>query len=93
MGMFDRLYDERGHDWQTKAFDRNLDRYSIGDPIPCEWGVSTFQVEVLGDPEPHVFVYSFATVRGGVLTSVNDERDPSLPLLTYGGGLMSPEGI
>jgi len=47
MGMFDSLFDSKGREWQTKAFDCLLDEYRVGDLMP-EADASTYQVEVLG---------------------------------------------
>lgn len=84
MGMFDSFIDEAGHEWQTKAFERNLDVWMIGDAVPGD-GAESYQVEVVGGGRED-FRDSLATVRGGILASVDDERDPSLPLLAYYGG-------
>lgn len=84
MGMFDSLYDEAGHDWQTKAFDCVLARFKIGETMP-DSSYPSYQVAILGDPDGS-FVHSFATVQDCVLMSVHDERDESLPLLDYFGG-------
>ena len=81
MGMFDRIYDERGNEWQTKAFACNLDSYQLGDKMPAPLD---YQVGVLGGG-PVNYVDSFAIVRGGYLAAVPSERDETLPLLTYGG--------
>ena len=89
--MFDSFYDEAGHEWQTKAFDRNLDVYRIGDAIPADCP-ATYQVEILGGARDED-VYSLATVRNGVLASINDERDRALPLLNYSGHLIEMKGI
>jgi hypothetical protein len=97
MGMFDSLYDKNGIDWQTKAFECLLTRYDIGSTITAE--KLTFQVEVLGEPEPRqwpergVCVDSYATIRDGILTEVPAARDESLPLQDYSGHwLAAPEG-
>lgn len=83
MGMFDSLYDEHGTEWQTKAFDRNLDVYHIGDTIVADSRVS-FQVEVCGGRR-ETFRDTLATIHDGVLASIDDERDPALLLLNYDG--------
>lgn len=84
--MFDVLYAADGGDWQTKAFACLLDNYRIGDALVPEVELTdTFQVEVLGEPSRGSYVDSFATVLGGILVEVPAERDPSLPLLNYGG--------
>ncbi len=89
MGMFDTLFDAKGHDWQTKAYDCMLDVYRIGDamPSPSASNVSTYQVEILGDPIPSIFVGSFATVKDNRLESVDDPRDERLPRVDYGGAV------
>lgn len=83
MGMFDSLIDAHGHEWQTKAFARCLDRYRIGDEIPAD-GPAAYQVEILGGGSPDD-IDSLATIRDGVLEAVPAERDPRLPLLDYSG--------
>lgn len=85
MGMFDSLIDRHGDEWQTKAFDCLLRRFSIGDAIGERPPVPAYQVAVLGDPTPSQFVDSFATIRDGVLVDVPADRDPSLPLMNYSG--------
>ena len=85
--MFDSLYDADGHEWQTKAFDCNLDEYRIGDEIEADMD-ATFQVEVMtsrGTYPDREYTHSLATVRNGVLWRVPDERDERLPLLNYSG--------
>lgn len=82
MGMFDSLYDADGQEWQTKAFDCQLDTYRVGDTIKAGFR-GTYQVEVFGGPRPSV--ESFATIRRGTLAAVPDARDPRLPLLDYSG--------
>lgn len=84
MGMFDSLYDAQSNEWQTKAFDRLLDSYGIGDEVPT-YGVTTFQVEILGGTDEPPFIQSLATIRDGRLVSLPDERDESLPLMDYSG--------
>lgn len=86
MGMFDSLYDAKSNEWQTKAFDCDLDNYGIGDPIPAD-GALTFQVEILGERDGG-FPWSLATVRNGVLEAVDVDRDPTLPLVGYSGGVL-----
>lgn len=95
--MFDSLYDEHGREWQTKAFDNNLDVYHTGDHIPPlrhlgrTVDVTDFQVMILGErraadaPSTSEFVYSLATVRDGVLVEVDARRDEALPRLDYHG--------
>lgn len=87
MGMFDSLYDAEGREWQTKAFECLLDRWDIGDEMPAA-AFDDYQLEVIGGPEREThprYSESLATVRAGRLVSVNDERDPSLPLIAYYG--------
>lgn len=86
MGMFDSFYDAQSNEWQTKAFERNLEVWGIGDTIPGD-GAETYQVEVIGDHGGE-FPWSLATIRGGVLTEVPAERDPRLPLVGYSGGVI-----
>lgn len=99
MGMFDSMYDAQGIEWQTKAYDRNLDQFDIGDTLPvsegCTWPVlPAYQVKVLGGGHGEDAVDSYATVRSGDLTAVPDERDEQLPLLDYfGGWLVAPEEV
>ena len=87
MGMFDTMFDAKHNDWQTKAFGRSLEQWSVGDVIPGSHPLP-FQVEVLGSDieDDGDFVESFATVRGSVLAEVPAERDDSLPLLGFNGG-------
>ena len=95
MGAFDSLYDDLGHEWQTKAFDCTFDGYRIGDEIPTDLPASyptTYQVEIQGGANSRSFPDSLATIRDGVLASVHDRRDLTLPLLNYGGHL-TEEGI
>lgn len=81
MGMFDSLYDPHGNEWQTKAYHRLLDRYTIGDQMPArDDGSKAYQVKVLGDVE------SFATIRDDHLEQVPVDRDLTLPLVDYYGG-------
>jgi len=92
MGMFDSLYDSRGNEWQTKAFDCLCDRYEIGDAMPDADAPPPYQVKVFGGPWDAPAVDSFATVRDGALVMVPDVRDAHLPLLDYHGGIAA-EGI
>jgi len=86
MGMFDSMYDQRRHEWQTKAFHCDLAGYRIGDEVPFI-GTDTYQVEVLGNPnKASEYIVSLATVRNNRLASIPDERDDALPLLDYHGG-------
>ena len=88
MGMFDSFYDDAGNEWQTKAYIRNLDVFRVGDPVPNEFPETypkTYQVEILGGEDSRPCVDSFATVISGVLVSINDERDTTLPLINYSG--------
>lgn len=88
--MFDSFYDGDGHEWQTKALSCLLDAYRIGAPIPGPPNY-TYQMKVLGGPSDARGVYSYATIRGGVLTAIPDERDERLALLDYHGGWLSLE--
>lgn len=97
MGMFDSIYDAKGIEWQTKAFECLLTRYDIGSTVTAE--KLSFQVEVLGQPEPRAwpepgeFVDTFATIRDGILAEVPAERDETLPLQNYSGHwLAAPKG-
>lgn len=92
MGMFDRLYDDGSNEWQTKAFGRLLHSYRIGDRLPCL--PTVFQVEIMGGPivDGARSRDSYATVRDGVLASVDDPRDKGLPLLDYYGDYQTTEG-
>lgn len=84
MGMFDSVYDAAGNEWQTKAFDRLLREYRVGDDVPGP--PIDFQFEVYGGPlgaaRP---ADSYGTVRAGVLVEVPAERDRSLLLVDYRG--------
>lgn len=95
MGMFDSLYDDLGHEWQTKAYYCGLSAYKIGVVIPSDFPESyptTYQVEILGGEAGRSFTRSLATVRDGVLESVHDRRDVTLPLINYSGHL-TEEGM
>lgn len=83
MGMFNRLYDEEGNEWQTKAFDCSLADYRIGEEVVFD--ASSYQVEILGGPDNDPFQDSYATVKNGYIASVNDARDHRLPLVGYDG--------
>lgn len=85
MGMFDRMYDADGNEWQTKAFGRTLDEWSVGDNIPTE--VPDFQVECMAEIDGE-FVHSFATVLDCKLAELPAERQPALTLISYGGGIL-----
>ena len=90
--MFDSLYDAQEREWQTKAFDCNLDVYRVGDTIPADCA-ATYQVEIgctEGSWPNYDFIDSYATIRDNVLSSIHDSRDESLPLLDYGGHLTLP---
>ena len=84
MGMFDSILDDENNDWQTKAFECLLNEFRVGDPMP-DAPFATYQVEVLGG-DGHEFIDSYATVRDGVLATVDTTRDERLPLLDYFGG-------
>lgn len=81
MGMFDSFYGADGVEWQTKAYDRSLDRWDVGDVVPGP--PIDYQAEVIGGPN-HAGIWSYVTMRGGVLASTCDKRDESLPVLLYG---------
>lgn len=90
MGMFDSLYADRdkGHEneWQTKAYDCQLDEYFIGDAMPpLTPDLRDYQVAILGQTPAERFTNSFATVRAGVLVALHVDRDPALPLFNYSG--------
>lgn len=100
MGMFDSLYEGTREDyssgvawsereWQTKAYDCNLDVYVVGDKMPTivDAYPATYQVEILGS-RGHEFINSLATVVDGVLVNIDNERAHSLPLINYGGHLV-----
>ena len=87
MGMFDSLYDSKGREWQTKAFDCLLDEFRVGDPMP-DADASTYQVAVLGGKNGE-FIESFATVRDDVLEQVPATRDIRLALIDYCGGIIA----
>lgn len=90
MGMFDSLYDQRGTEWQTKAFRCLLDRYRIGDELPGP--PIDYQVEILGGDNSKKASYdSYATIRAGTLEAIDVPRDPTLPLMDYFGGWPKPE--
>jgi hypothetical protein len=92
--MFDSFYDETGREWQTKAFDCNLDVWQVGDRFETE-GPQTFQVEVLGSDRSagrrEDFRDSFATIRAGRVESVDVPRDETLLLFNYSSGFVLPE--
>lgn len=93
MGMFDSFYDAQDREWQTKAFDRNLDVWRVGDEFPAD-GCVSFQVEVIGDAHGSTFDGTYrtrdalVTVRDNVVAEVPAERDHTLPLVAYSGGLL-----
>lgn len=88
MGMFDSMTDAEGVEWQTKAFDCDLDRWTIGDRIETgEDYPASYQVEVIGG----VPWNALATIRDKVLVAVPAERDRSLPLVGYHGDIQEPE--
>lgn len=92
MGMFDSFYDGP-REWQTKAFDCELDVYRVGDRVPSS-DPQTYQVAVLGDGRSYgigdEFTNALATVRDGVLTEVPAKRDAALPLRDYWGHVIEP---
>ena len=96
MGMYDSLYDDRGHEWQTKAYRCELDRYRIGDKMPRESGggfyksptdslPDAYQVSVVGGA-PGCYEEKWATVLAHVLIQIPVERDPNLLAVDYHGG-------
>ena len=84
MGMFDRMYALDGGEWQTKAFANILNSYRIGERIPGGAPFS-YQVEILGSSNDGESRDSYATLHNGVLVSIDNSRDGSLPLLDYDG--------
>lgn len=82
MGMYDKLYDADGTEWQTKAFDRELEQYHIGSRMPG--GPVSYQVEIKGGRGTG-YTESLATIHAGVLVEVDAERDPLLILIGYYG--------
>lgn len=96
MGMFDSLY-KGDEEWQTKAYGCSLICYRVGDEMPrmlggyqlgaelAEPAPDDYQVEVLGGGSREESRDSFATIRSGVLVSIDDTRDPTLPLADYSG--------
>lgn len=85
--MFDSLIDPKGREWQTKAFDRELAWWRVGDTIPNDC-LATFQVEIYGGGRD-AWRESYATVRDNVLIAVDAERDPALPLIDWAGTLVA----
>ena len=94
MGMYDTLLAADGSDWQTKALDDPYLRdYHIGDRVdvagPNPDCYEDYQIHVIGDsPDRPGAVWRFATIRGGCLSDVPVDRDPSLPLADYHGGFI-----
>lgn len=92
MGMFDSFYDQDDRDWQTKAFDCDLEVWRVGDPFSVD-GSGAFQVEVIGDGRRidgrYTTTDSFVTIADGVVVEVPADRDHRLPLVGYSGGLLS----
>lgn len=86
MGMFDSFYDDKGEEWQTKAFDCRLDVFRVDDRVP-DVGVQDFQVEIYHyRPAADGWTETFATIHSGRVVEVDAARDRSLPLLdSYGG--------
>jgi hypothetical protein len=87
MGMFDRLYDATGHEWQTKALGRALNDYDLGAAIPR--GPFTYQLEVIGGGDDRG-EWAHADVRDGLLTAIPVARDETLPLLQFAGTWRRP---
>jgi len=88
MGMFDSFYGARGDEWQTKALDRTLRRYRVGDAV--EFPLADCQFQVIGGEHPG-YKWRFATVRAGRLEAVPVERDKTLPLVEYAGFVQEME--
>lgn len=94
MGMFDSFIAPDGQEWQTKAFDRQLDVWRVGDPFPAD-GCVSFQAEVIGSEGSTLggtyrSLDAFVTVRDNVVTEIPATRDPARPLVGYAGGLANP---
>jgi hypothetical protein len=92
MGMFDSFYDAKGQEWQTKAYNRQLEAFELGDTVPLvpPYDLMGYQVEVLGGPYESPYEDAYATIRDGRVAQVPAERDGTLPLLNYGGHLIEP---
>ena len=86
MGMFDSFYTADGVEWQTKAYGCALDTWRIGDTVPSQ-PASAYQVEIFGGHRSEKVRWSTATVRDDHLVSIDDPREPALPLVGYGGGV------
>ena len=84
MGMYDRMYTANGEEFQTKAFSNVLNSYRIGDRI-SGGAPFTYQVQIYGSCNGEDSRYSYSTIRDGVLSSIDDQRDESLPSLDYNG--------
>lgn len=103
MGMFDSFYegsredydagiDWTSREWQTKAYDCNLDVYVVGDKMPAIIAPypASYQVEIMGSRKVNgewTYPHSLATVIDGVLFNIDNERAHSLPLINYSGHL------
>jgi hypothetical protein len=79
MGMFDRLYDDADLEWQTKALGCSLARFDVGDEMPTAFGLSDYQVPVIGGAGDG-FNRAYATIRDRRLVAVGVERDDTLQL-------------
>lgn len=79
MGMFDRLYDENGAEWQTKALGRSLCDWNVGDALNIPFDC---MVEVIGYSSSYRWAY--AEVRGKVFRGIREEH-AGLPVIPYGG--------
>lgn len=90
MGMFDSFIDEHGRDWQTKAFDCVLARWSVGDEFRSAETHGPFQVEIYDMTDAGEWCESFAQIAGGRVVGVGVPRDASLPLLSWSGRPISP---
>lgn len=82
--MFDSFYSADGEEYQTKAFDRTLAEWNIGDKVPAV--NITCQVEVWSRDWNE-----FALLENGVLVAVPVPRDVSLPFFDYQGYLYPAE--
>lgn len=82
--MFDSMYDADGNEWQTKAYGCDLASFRVGDALPSPEAAS-YQVEILGGPHDSDPIDSYATILHGVLVSINNPRNSSLPMLDYHG--------
>lgn len=95
MGMFDRLTEQDGTEWQTKAFENQLANYKAGDKMPALENhpeLHDYQVEIYRHhPARLENIDSFATVRGDLLARIDVPRDKALPRVAYYGALYHPD--